>query len=371
MSEGTEGMTADAADITTPNLVVAFRCPGCAADARPGDRFCEACGRELGGRSVALPPANTVADAAPSACAGCGGVRYDADRYCLDCGQLRGVPDRFDADLGAVAVVTDRGISHAHNEDSVAAAVIDGMTPHLPLAVLVTVCDGVSTSEDPQAASGAGTRVGLAAARDALARSLPPQQVAMAGLAAAAQAVRDIGGTHGHAPSCTFVSAFVEPGPESTRITVANVGDSRAYWLRAPVRPDTDWARNPPSQRLTSDDSWAQALVDAGAMDEQAAMRDPKAHTLLRWLGADSPEVPWSDTCVRTVEVTGPGALLLCSDGLWNYLPDSDGLAEVALGSPPSSAARELVEFALRCGGNDNITVALVPIPWSPQPGVS
>ncbi|MFD6161108.1 protein phosphatase 2C domain-containing protein [Nocardia sp. NPDC060256] len=338
---------------------VGLHCPGCAAEVRQQDRFCENCGQELGGKRIALP---NNEPGPPSACDGCGGLQYDGDGYCVDCGQLRGAPDRFDADLGAVAVVTDRGISHARNEDAVAAAVLDG-TGAAPGTVVLVVADGVSSSEDPQVASGTAARTGVDACRTALLDGLPAAEAAMAGLAAAAQAVRDIAVADGHAPSCTYVSAVVRADADGTEITVANVGDSRAYWLHADA---PDEPGNPPSQRLTSDDSWAQALVDAGAMDEQAAMNDPRAHTLIRWLGADGPAKPWSDSCIRTLRTTGPGVLLLCSDGLWNYLSDATALAEVATATAPAVAARELVEFALRCGGSDNITVALVPVP---QPG--
>ncbi|PXX57409.1 serine/threonine protein phosphatase PrpC [Nocardia tenerifensis] len=340
---------------------VELRCPACAAEVDPRDRFCENCGQELGGKRVALP---NHEPGPPTACDGCGGLRYDGDGYCVDCGQLRGAPDRFDADLGAVAVVTDRGISHARNEDAVAAAVLDG-TGGGPKATVIVVADGVSSSEDPQVASGTAARTGVEACRTALLDGLPSAEAAMAGLAAATQAVRDIGVADGHAPSCTYVSAVVRADADGTEITVANVGDSRAYWLHADAPDDPG---NPPSQRLTSDDSWAQALVDAGAMDEHAAMNDPRAHTLIRWLGADGPAKPWSDNCLRTLRTTGPGVLLLCSDGLWNYLSDATALAEVATATAPAVAARELVEFALRCGGSDNITVAIVPVPWS-QPG--
>ncbi|GAA5078976.1 PP2C family protein-serine/threonine phosphatase [Nocardia iowensis] len=341
---------------------VGLHCPGCAEEVHRQDRFCENCGHELGGRRIALPNHDP---GPPAACEGCGGLRYDADGYCADCGQLRGVPDRFEADLGAVAVVTDRGIAHARNEDAVAAAVLEG-TGGLPATAVIAVADGVSTSANPQAASGAAARAGVDACRAALLDGLPAAEAAMAGLAAAAEAVRDVAVTDGHAPSCTYVSAVVQAGQESTEITVVNVGDSRGYWLHADAPDDP---RNPPSQRLTVDDSWAQALIDAGAMDEQAAMNDPRAHTLIRWLGADSPAKPWSDNCLRTLRTTGPGVLLLCSDGLWNYLSDATALAEVATSTAAAVAARELVEFALRCGGSDNITVAIVPVPWSGKPG--
>ncbi len=333
------------------------RCPDCQESVSVTDRYCEACGRELSARRVALPHPESES-APPRPCDACGAQQYDADGYCRGCGQLLAPRDRFEADLGAVCVATDRGIAHARNEDSVAAAVVDGAAG--PQTVVIVVCDGVSTSEDPQAASGTASRSGVDAALTALAEGRDAPDAALAGLAAAAQAVRDIAEDETHAPSCTYVSAIVRGyDADTVEITVANVGDSRAYWLvPAPGAPDI-----PPSQRLTVDDSWAQALVDAGAMDEQTAMKDPRAHTLLRWLGADSGERPWSDTCVRAFRTRGPGLLLLCSDGLWNYQPDAHGLAALATAAEPMRAARDLVEFALRSGGSDNITVALARVP--------
>lgn len=341
-----------------PNTAVSPRCPECAARVGVADRFCEACGRELGARRIALPWSDP--DARPS-CDGCGGTSYDADGYCRGCGQLRPEPDRFEADLGAVYVATDRGIAHARNEDAVAAAVVEHVDKR-PIATVVAVSDGVSTSEDPQAASGAAARAGVDACLTALAEARSGSAVVMAGLTAAAQAVRDIAVHDGHAPSCTYVSAIVRGyDSDGVEITVVNVGDSRAYWLRGDgIEPIV--GGNAPSRRLSVDDSWAQALVDAGAMDEESAMRDPRAHTLLRWLGADSEDRPWSDRCVQTFHTTGPGVLLLCSDGLWNYVSDPAELARMINGVPRAEAARGLIEFALRSGGSDNITVALVPI---------
>ncbi|MEU7633251.1 PP2C family serine/threonine-protein phosphatase [Nocardia sp. NPDC049220] len=271
--------------------------------------------------------------------------------------------DRFEADLGAVCVLTDRGIVHARNEDAVAAAVLDGDPPGRPAAVVIVVCDGVSTSEDPQVASSAAARVGVEATLAALVDEQSADVAVMSGLEAAAQAVRATAVHERHSPSCTYVSAIVRDcGTAGVEITVANVGDSRAYWLRAEAATTAHNDGNPPSQRLSVDDSWAQALVDAGAMDEESAMNDPRAHTLLRWLGADGGSRPWSDSCVRTLRTTGPGVLLLCTDGLWTYQSDATSLAPMATGAAPPSAARELAEFALRSGGSDNITVALAPV---------
>ncbi|MFF7940943.1 PP2C family protein-serine/threonine phosphatase [Nocardia gamkensis] len=337
-----------------------LRCAGCSAVGLDSRR-CPSCGLELGYRYVALPGDD------PTPCVECGGNHFDAEGRCAQCGRARTAPDRFDADLGAVAVLTDRGIAHARNEDAVAAGVLEGAAPGAAASVVIAVSDGVSTSSRPQVASGAAVRAGVGATAAALATGAPAAEAIMAGLTAAVQAVRDVDVPDGPAPSCTYVSAVVAHHGEETEITVANVGDSRAYWL--PTGRDGRPADGQ-AQRLTVDDSWAQALVDAGAVDERAAMADPRAHTLIRWLGADSPPEPWADNCVRTVRVSGPGLLLLCSDGLWNYAPSPSALAEQMAGASPAAAARALAEFALRCGGGDNITVALAPVPWGSRPSV-
>jgi hypothetical protein len=138
-------------------------------------------------------------------------------------------------------------------------------------------------------------------------------------------------------------------------VTVCWLGDSRAYWVAAD-----------PAQcaRLTRDDSLAEELVAAGLASPEEAMASPQAHVITRWLGADLPEpVP----LVVSFSPPGPGALRVCSDGLWNYRPEAAGLAALlampsALGDP-LAAASSLVRFAVEAGGMDNITVALIPLP--------
>ena len=69
---------------------------------------------------------------------------------------------------------------------------------------------------------------------------------------------------------------------------------------------------------------------------------------------------------VVTFTPAGPGALLLCSDGLWKYLARSRRarrrrLPALALGGPQAAVAA-LVAAALAAGGADNITVAVLPV---------
>jgi serine/threonine protein phosphatase PrpC len=142
--------------------------------------------------------------------------------------------------------------------------------------------------------------------------------------------------------------------------TVCWVGDSRAYWLAA--------GPGSASQQLTTDDSMAEELVAAGLLSEADALTSPHGHVVTRWIGSD-----FSDAAPHVVrfEPPGPGALLLCSDGLWNYQPEAAGLAELALPAAltdPLGTAHALVSFALAAGGGDNVTAVLAPFPPAQSP---
>ena len=110
---------------------------------------------------------------------------------------------------------------------------------------------------------------------------------------------------------------------------------------------------------LSHDDSLAEAAIAAGASAEEAyARRD--AHTITHWLGTDAPEVA---PHIEVMTAPGPGILLVCSDGLWNYYEAPEALRELVAAGPPGETAletaRRLVDAALEAGGHDNITVAM------------
>jgi len=94
----------------------------------------------------------------------------------------------------------------------------------------------------------------------------------------------------------------------------------------------------------------------------EEAETGPHAHSITRWLGRDAPDdlTPHLTTLAAT-----PGWLLVCSDGLWNYRSEAEGLRALLreslarVGDAPADLARALVDFANEQGGRDNITVAL------------
>jgi serine/threonine protein phosphatase PrpC len=256
--------------------------------------------------------------------------------------------DHQEVDLGLLAGVTDRGLRHHRNEDAMELAVAD--SEHGPV-LLAVVCDGVSTSTRPDeaslAAAQAAARVLLAAAQ----AGTDLTEASADAVRAAGDAVASLAESPGNGPSATFVSAALT----RETATLCWLGDSRAYWLA--TTPDAD------AQQLTTDDSLAQEMVTAGLLQEDEALDSPHAHVVTRWVGAGPRD---SAPHVATFTPTGPGVLLLCSDGLWNYRPDAAELAKLALPAAltdPLGAAKTLVRFALDQGGRDNITVVLLPFP--------
>jgi serine/threonine protein phosphatase PrpC len=317
-------------------------CPNCGAGIVALDSFCEACGTELA-------PAAVSAGAAISArtCPDCPDSVISPEGYCGNCG--RRVPtgrDHQELDLGLLAGVTDRGLRHHRNEDAMALATADQADG--PVAVAV-VCDGISTSDRPDEASLAAAMATVGALLPAVRTGADLAQACPAAVAAAAAAVDALAGDSVDQPSATLLAAVVT----KAEVMLCWLGDSRAYWLA----PDAS------SQRLTRDDSLAEEMVAAGLMTEAEAMNSAHAHVVTRWLGGDSAE---ATPHVARFEPPGPGVVLLCSDGLWNYQPDPGGLAALALPAAreaPLAAASGLIQFAVKSGGADNITAVLIPFP--------
>jgi serine/threonine protein phosphatase PrpC len=222
-------------------------------------------------------------------------------------------------------------------------------------AALIVVADGVSASDNPEAASRAAAKAAERAflKADFAGRGLSLEAVALVGEAAAALIALPIAERRHDGPASTIVIAITrENGQGGFDVGLAWVGDSRAYFVAA----------NVPEALLTRDDSWAIEQTESGRMTHQEAMRSPHAHAISQWLG-----MPIADMKVhgKDVVLTRGVSLLLCSDGLWNYADAPSALARAftdAAKDAPDAATicRALVGFANASGGADNITVGLL-----------
>jgi serine/threonine protein phosphatase PrpC len=365
-----------------PALII---CPACSTVNDPDAKYCEECGTQLGdlievtaeaesteAAATPDPEGATSSTAAPRrACVYCGGNIAD-DGYCELCGKpAQSERDHWqEAPAAWVGGVCDRGIRHDINEDAMSLAA----DPQVGEFAVLVVCDGVSSTPGSDKASLAAARAAtavLAAGRvtdladghgDEFTQAKWSGRMLEAGERASAAIYEAIGdmAARTNPPSCTFAAAVID-GP---LVVVGCVGDSRVYWI----------ADEGKSRQLTTDDSWSQEMMAHG-MSRQQAESAPQAHSITRWLGADSPdEVPH----VVPTYPTGAGWILACSDGLWNYCSDADDLAELvhrvvgSVGTNPVQVASSLVDWANEQGGQDNITAALarfdsvVPTPAVP-----
>src|SRR5579871_2711762 len=280
--------------------------------------------------------------------------------------------DHAEADLGTAAGVTDRGLRHQRNEDAMALG--SEQTPD-GLVVVAVVCDGVSSSARGDEASHAAVQAALPVLLEAVRNGGDLAEASRAAVVAARQSVAGLGELEGERSATTFVSAVAARGD----VTLCWLGDSRAYWL-------AEAGSQSQSAQLTRDDSVAGGMVEAGLATEEAAMALPHAHVLTRWLGAEPADLDGDPNRAPHVERYAPpgtldgdpnraphveryappgtGVLLVCSDGLWNYLPDAADLARLALPralTDPLGAANDMVRFAVNAGGADNITAVLIP----------
>lgn len=135
------------------------------------------------------------------------------------------------------------------------------------------------------------------------------------------------------------------------RMSLAHVGDSRAYRLRGGE-----------FEQLTSDHSYIAEQVRRGIMTEDEAAKSSLQNVLIRALGID-PEVEVE----LNEELAMEGdAVLLCSDGLTRELSDAQ-IATVLSGATDAQAAADrLVDLANQAGGEDNITAIVVR--YAPKP---
>ena len=129
------------------------------------------------------------------------------------------------------------------------------------------------------------------------------------------------------------------------RAMVANVGDSRAYFV----------TKSKISQ-ITHDHSLVAELVARGELTEEEARTHPRKNVITRAIGVEA-----SVRCDIFEPKLNPGdRLLLCSDGLTNMLSDEEILSASNKNEDVEGWCSALIALALERGATDNVTVFAV-----------
>ncbi len=210
---------------------------------------------------------------------------------------------------------------------------------------LLVVADGVGGNVAGAVASALAVDV----VRDALADSdaAPPEEsLRQAVEQANVRLGRAVAASPGLAGMATTLTA-VALG--SGRLTIAHVGDTRAYLLRDErLRP------------LTKDQTVVQSLVDAGVVDLEQARTHPLRSVLLGALRGADGDTGHLET--STVDVRPGDRLLVCSDGLSGVV-EHELLEKILVEEArPQAAVQRLVRAALAADTHDNVTAVVADV---------
>ncbi len=141
----------------------------------------------------------------------------------------------------------------------------------------------------------------------------------------------------------TLVAAIID----GSRLHVCHVGDVRAYILR----------NNGELKQITIDHSIIMELVLTGKLTKEEARLSPIKNQLSQAVGLMETLNP---DC-NAVDLREGDIIMLCSDGLWDMLPDQKIARIMQEGRGDAQRITEaLVQGANDAGGEDNITVITV-----------
>lgn len=132
------------------------------------------------------------------------------------------------------------------------------------------------------------------------------------------------------------------------QVTVAHVGDSRAYF----IYPDSR------IEPITRDHSLVKRLEELGHITPEEAVNYPHRNVLYRALGQGE----LLDPDIFTVAFPQPGYLMICSDGLWGVVAEQDIVRSIVEAPNLQRACQNLVSAANTAGGPDNISVILAQL---------
>ena len=141
----------------------------------------------------------------------------------------------------------------------------------------------------------------------------------------------------------TLVAAFIK----DMELTVANVGDSRAYVINEKG-----------IRRLTVDHSLVEMMVLRGELTKEEARNYPGKNYITRAIGTES--VVECD--LYHMDLERGDNLLLCSDGLSNIIDDQEILFEVLHGTQKECCCQRLLDIAKNRGAPDNVTSVLAVV---------
>jgi len=246
------------------------------------------------------------------------------------------------------AELTDTGRVREHNEDAI------GSNPDIGLMVLA---DGMGGYNAGEVASGIAVQIVTQLATEGAAREELNDIDAHSGLMRLSIILRDAVYRSNKIIFQTAQSQTQCEGMGTTivacmfyddKVSIAHVGDSRAYRLRGGAL-----------EQITLDHSLLQELVDRGFYSHEEAQRSTNRNYVTRALGVE----PTVEVEVREYDVLPDDIYLLCSDGLPDMVEDDDiHLTISTFNASLDVVGQQLIDLANDHGGRDNVSVMLAQV---------
>jgi protein phosphatase len=244
--------------------------------------------------------------------------------------------------------ITDTGKVREHNEDAI------GSNADIGLMVLA---DGMGGYNAGEVASGIAVQTITELATEGASREKRNEIDPSTGFMRQSIVLRDAvarankiifqtaqSQTHCEGMGTTLVTAMFY----DNKVSIAHVGDSRAYRLRGDK-----------FEQLTLDHSLLQELVDRGFYSEEEAQRSTNRNYVTRALGVE----PSVEVEVHEFDVLPNDVYLLCSDGLPDMVEDEDiHLTISTFNASLDVVGQQLVQLTNDHGGRDNVSVMLAQV---------
>ncbi len=232
---------------------------------------------------------------------------------------------------------TDTGLQRRANEDSL-----------LVRSPLFVVADGMGGAQAGEVAS----RVAVEAFREGLGDSSDVERSLVAQVQQANAHINDL--SHRSAEHAGMGTTITAAYVGEREVSVAHVGDSRAYCLRAGEL-----------LRLTDDHSLVDELIREGKLTPEEAEEHPQRSVITRALGPEATV----EVDVRSFRGSAGDLYLICSDGLTTMVGEHELLELLLEHDTLRGGGEALIAAANAAGGKDNITVVLFRLEDLPLDG--
>ncbi len=236
--------------------------------------------------------------------------------------------------------LSSAGAVRDHNEDFITYWEPDDFHLRQGLGSIAILADGVGGMGNGDIASRLASETALAVFQESKPETSPTEIVRQIFDEASAK-IFQMTREKGRMATTLLVSIF-----RQGKATIAHVGDSRAYLIRAGK-----------IKRLTTDHSYTSLQVKLGLLLERKAMTSPHRSTLTRSVGFE----PICHYDISTEILEKGDIILQCSDGLYGFVLD-DEILGVVVKYHPAEACKRLIGLAEKRQVSDNVSVQIIHV---------